>query len=479
MKKEFITRNLSKLYSLFTSITGRESTPREKSPEGIRDRLAECANAKGGEVSARLHAADLAKTYLDLDDEGRHNFLRVLALDFGPDTEQISIAYQKYKTTAGTSEQWESEAVLRAALYSPRERILTRFNAIPMGVKFLVDMRVDILRFMKESPELKILDSELKRCLASWFDVGFLELVRLTWDSPAALLEKIVEYEAVHEIHSWKDLKNRLDSDRRCYAFFHPKMAYEPLIFVQVALLKGLADNVQQLLDIQAPVADSAVASTAIFYSITNTQEGLRGISFGNFLLKRVIDSLKRDFPKLKTFATLSPIPGMMRWLKNNPGVVASACYVSDWERLDEMGIKGPKDPVFQGIATTPQEYACNSKLMEIFKDVLLRVAAQYLLEVKRDGMPQDPVTRFHLGNGARVEKLNWMADNSEKGLVQSWGIMVNYLYDPDRLEENVEAYTRDGRIAASSSVEKLAVRISALEAARARRKMRQRKRAQ
>ena len=252
--------------------------------------LTECAEARGGEVSARTRAAALAQTYLKLDDGARHAFLHLISLEFGPAPARVAAAHEAYQRAAGTAGQWDAEAELRAALRSARIRILTQFNAIP-----------------QQDPELAPLDRELESRLAAWFDVGFLELQRITWNSPAALLEKLIEYEAVHEIRSWTDLKNRLDSDRRLYAFFHPRMPLEPLIFVEVALTDRLADNVQALLDENAPVFDAGRADTAIFYSISNTQAGLRGVSFGNFLLKRVIDDLQRDFPKLRHFATLSP----------------------------------------------------------------------------------------------------------------------------------------------------------------------------
>ena len=253
--------------------------------------------------------------------------------------------FRSYQAAIGTPQQWDAEAELRGALRSRRLRILTQFNAIPQGVKFLVDLRADLLRFIADDPLLKPLDRELETRLSAWFDVGFLELQRITWSSPAALLEKLVEYEAVHEIRSWKDLKNRLDSDRRCYAFFHPRMPLEPLIFVQVALLEEIADDVQRLLDIEAPLADAGRATTAIFYSISATQKGLRGVSFGNFLLKRVIDDLKRDFPRLKTFATLSPMPGLVRWAQRDPEAFAEAFNATDWKRLDALGIEGGDSP--------------------------------------------------------------------------------------------------------------------------------------
>ncbi len=263
----------------------------------LRQQLQECAAGTGGEVSARNRAAKLGETYLGLDDAGRHEFLRRIALDFGPEPAKVDAAHRAYQSAAGTPRQWDAEADLRAALRSSRIRILTQFNALPQGVKFLVDLRTDLLRFLEKDEELAVLDRELESRLTAWFDVGFLELQRITWNSPASLLEKLIQYEAVHEIRSWSDLRNRLDSDRRLYAFFHPRMPQEPLIFVEVALTKELSSNIQELLDEHAPVFDPARADTAIFYSISNTQPGLRGVSFGNFLLKRVIDDLKRDYP--------------------------------------------------------------------------------------------------------------------------------------------------------------------------------------
>jgi malonyl-CoA decarboxylase len=268
-----------------------------KGVEQLRGQLRECAEGLGGEVSARGRAARLAESYLRLNDEGRQRFLKLIALEFGPDPKKVEKAHAAYQKAVGTAEQWKAEAALRGAMRSSRIRILTQFNAIPQGVKFLVDLRADLLRYLEQDKELAVLDRELESRLSAWFDVGFLELQRITWHSPAALLEKLIEYEAVHEIRSWADLKNRLDSDRRLYAFFHPRMPAEPLIFVEVALTDHLADNVQALLDEHAPVFDNRKADTAIFYSISNTQVGLRGVSFGNFLLKRVIDDLQRDFP--------------------------------------------------------------------------------------------------------------------------------------------------------------------------------------
>ncbi len=429
--------------------------PTERSLEKIRAQLQECAEGRGGEVSTRQRAARLAEAYLRLDDTGRKAVLRMIALEFGPDPAHIQNAHTAYQAAVGTPSQWDAEARLRTAMRSRRLRILTQFNAIPQGVKFLVDLRADLLRFINDDPQLQPLDRELEARLSAWFDVGFLELQRITWTSPAALLEKLVEYEAVHEIRSWSDLKNRLDSDRRCYAFFHPRMPLEPLIFVQVALLEDLADDVQRLLDIEAPLTDASKATTAIFYSISATQTGLRGVSFGNFLLKRVVDDLQRDFPRLKTFATLSPVPGLVRWAQRNPQELAQVFSQADWKRLANAGIEGPGCPRLAGLLEGDDAWAADPLVGRALRDPLLRLAARYLMHASRDGKPADSVARFHLGNGARIERLNWLADVSNRGLAQSWGIMVNYLYDPDRIETNLEAFAAGGRIDASAAVKR------------------------
>ena len=421
----------------------------------LREQLKECAASLGGEVSARGRAAKLAETYLALSDAGRHEFLRLIALEFGPDAKKVDQANKAYQAAVGTPAQWDAEALLRGAMRSSRIRILTQFNAIPQGVKFLVDLRADLLRFLEKDPELKALDRELENRLSAWFDVGFLELSRLTWQAPAALLEKLIEYEAVHEIRSWTDLKNRLDSDRRCYAFFHPRMPMEPLIFVEVALVGKLADSVQHLLDEGAPTADPHRADTAIFYSISNTQVGLRGVSFGNFLLKRVIDDLKRDFPRLKTFATLSPLPTLRLWADRNPETFA-ACFARDLGKIAKAaGIAA--DPEALRALLPKGEWAADPRLARLIEPGLTRLAAHYLLQGKQGGKegapPFDPVARFHLGNGARIERLNFLADTAPKGFKQSYGMMVNYLYDPDDLEENVEAFVGEGRVATVAAI--------------------------
>jgi len=434
-----------RLVKRLRSIVGAGDTAvvRPKRLDEWRRQLAECAEARGGEVSARTRAAALALTYLELDDTGRHALLRLISREFGPAPARVATAHEAYQLAAGTARQWDAEAELRKALRSARIRILTQFNAIPQGVKFLVDLRADLLRYLEEDAELAPLDRELESRLAAWFDVGFLELQRITWNSPAVLLEKLIAYEAVHEIRSWADLKNRLDSDRRLYAFFHPRMPMEPLIFVEVALTDHLAASVQALLDENAPVFDACRADTAIFYSISNTQAGLRGVSFGNFLLKRVIDDLQRDFPKLRHFATLSPLPGFASWIRKNP------------QALIDAGLE------LDAVQLAAGDWAQNAVSARKTNAALAQLAARYLTRTKSsrgDGrQPLDAVARFHLGNGARLERINPLGDASPKGMQQSFGVMVNYLYDTDELEENVENFAREGMIAMSATVRRLA----------------------
>jgi malonyl-CoA decarboxylase len=439
MNDSMVARGLKRMRKLVGAEPGPARMP-ARQLQLLRQLLRECAEGFGGEVSVRARAARLGETYLRLDADGRHELLRLIALEFGPDPKAVEQAHAAYQAAIGAPSQWDAEAGLRAAMRSARIRILTQFNALPQGVKFLVDLREDLLNFLDQDPELAALDRELEARLTAWFDVGFLDLSRITWNSSALLLEKLIRYEAVHEIRSWADLKNRLDSDRRCYAFFHPRMPLEPLIFVEVALTNHLADSVQSLLDENAPVFDAQRADTAIFYSISNTQAGLRGISFGNFLLKRVIDDLKRDFPKLKSFATLSPLPQLASWVKRNPGALAAT------------GIELS--------ALQSGEWASDRLLARRLRDPLQQLAARYLLDA-RQGLPAlgpfDPVARFHLGNGARIERINWLADTSLKGFRQSFGLMVNYVYDPAEIENNVEAFSNDGRLTASASVRRLA----------------------
>jgi malonyl-CoA decarboxylase len=308
----------------------------------------------------------------------------------------------------------------------------------PGGTAALVEMRKQLLKGMKAHPHWRAIDYDLMHLLRSWFNRGFLRLERIDWRTSAIVLEKLIQYEAVHAIEGWRDLRRRLEADRRCFAFFHPQLPEEPIIFIEVALTRGMSAQVQPLLDIRSPVAAPQKADCAVFYSITNCQEGLRGISFGNQLIKQVAEELKREFPHLRRFATLSPIPGFRAWLEKNA----------------ERGLLAKiQDPAWH-LGEVPEE----------LEKQLTRLCAYYLVQAKQPiekgqngSEPLDPVARFHLGNGAVLERLNWMADSSEQGIARSAGLMVNYVYWLAEVENNHERYVHEHTVVASPAIEKLA----------------------
>ncbi|HUA77906.1 MAG TPA: malonyl-CoA decarboxylase, partial [Acetobacteraceae bacterium] len=409
------------------------ASPSGEAAEPIEAQIRACLEGRGGEVSARNRAARLARTYLALDTAGQKSFLETLA-GFDSDPDSVAAAYQALQEAEDPAARAGATAALRRVLEPPRQKLLRQFTSIPNGVKFLVDLRAT-LRQTNDGPPLQALESDLHGLLASWFDIGFLELRRIDWSSPASLLERLVGYEAVHSIRSWRDLKNRLDSDRRCYAFFHPRMPDEPLIFVEVALVQGLAESVQNLLDEKAPLLDPHTADTAIFYSISNCQQGLSGISFGNFLIKRVVDELKHEFPNLHTFATLSPVPGFRRWLAD-----LLASEPEDLFSIEESASLRTAAPADRPAAETGPA-ALTSILARRFwwrdppmtraaEPVLRRLCARYLLTESNGSRARDPVAHFHLSNGARLERINMLADTSERGVKEGATLMVNYLYD-------------------------------------------------
>ncbi len=425
--------------------------------ERLRKQLRDCLDDRGGVVRSRARAADLGRTYLALNGTGRERFLKLLAAEFDIDHQAVAGLGERLVRASENAERRNIERELRVALEPPRIKLLTHFNALPEGVKFLVDMRAELISLAAHDALLAGLERDLKGLLASWFDVGFLELTRITWDAPAALLEKLIVYEAVHEIRSWTDLKNRLEADRRCFAYFHPRMPEEPLIFVEVALVGGMSDNVQSLLDEAAPVGDPAEADAAIFYSISNCQRGLAGISLGDFLIKRVVDSLAAELPHLKTYATLSPIPGFRAWLdKRIPEEGEGLLTAAERKAMQQLL---PAELATQGLGellSRPRWHA-EEPVAQVLKAPLLRLAARYLMTEKTPrGRALDPVAHFHLTNGARMERLNWLADLSAKGLQQSAGMMINYLYRQAEIEGNHEAYTGEGQVAASASIAKL-----------------------
>ncbi|VCU72244.1 Malonyl-CoA decarboxylase (MCD) [Pigmentiphaga humi] len=399
-----------------------------------RSLLQPCFQARLTDVAANRAARSWQEQYLAADAPRRGAMLEVLAevgASAGPAAD---------KTAA------DGASDLPRALSHARVRFFKRLNALPDGLPFLLALRTDMLEWRSRIPALQGLDADLEGLLSNWFDVGLLELRRITWDSPASLLEKLIVYEAVHEIASWADLRNRLDSDRRCYAFFHPRMPNEPLIFVEVAFCAEMADNVQLLLDEGAPMENLDKARWAIFYSISNTQQGLRGVSFGNFLLKRVIEELNAELPKIKRFATLSPIPGFCAWMARlgrdellaAAGKPGAALLGDDDGAALAARLRAAADP--------PQD--------EGLQALAMRLAARYLV-ARKGPLPLDAVARFHLGNGARIERLNWGADLSRKGRSQSASMMVNYVYELDALDDNL-ARLSEGRPAMSRGVSRL-----------------------
>lgn len=460
---DFTVSNLRTLRARWRDLAG---TPRALLPatltddavQQLRKQMRDCLDARGGEVSARARAAALGQTYLALSSEGRERFLRLLAAEFDIDHGAVIASCQRLAHARSDEEKSRLERALRRALEPPRIKLLTQFNALPSGVKFLVDLRAELMKLARHDELLAALDRDLHALLAGWFDEGFLEIRRITWESSAALLEKLMVYEAVHEIRSWSDLKNRLEIDRRCFAYFHPRMPDEPLIFVEVALTQGMADNVQSLLDETAPVGDPGAADTAIFYSISNCQRGLNGISFGAFLIKRAVDRLAAELPHLSRYATLSPVPGFRAWLDarvaEEGGELLAPAEQRALEALSDAGVANGHD--LTALLARPRWYE-DEVVVDAVKAPLLRLAARYLVTEKTPrGRALDGVAHFHLSNGARVERLNWLGDLSPKGLQQSAGIMINYLYRLEDIEKNHEAYTGEGRVAASPAIMRL-----------------------
>lgn len=459
--------------------TMREITPRRRDveidlkpglPETDEQRLVEaiheCIEHRGGEVRARARSAALGQAYLGLDGAGQRRFAEILATRFDVDRKSVDQAIEKVQAAEDDTDRAKAEAMLRDALEAPRVRVLTQFNGLPDGVKFLVDLRAELLGWQKATPALAGLQSDLRRLLANWFDIGFLELRQLDWSASAALLEKLIRYEAVHRIRSWDDLKNRLDFDRRIYAFFHPRMPDEPLIFVEVALVNGMAADVGELLDEERPADDPRQADTAIFYSISNAQAGLAGISFGDFLIKRVVATLSAELPNVKTFATLSPIPGLRRWMLRAPDEVAETAITNDETEKLRAAMGETADPALDGhgliaAALASDGWIGRKGLAAALEAPLQRITADYLHNRKgRGGRCLDPVAHFHLSNGARMERLNWLADRSQNGLTQSAGMMINYLYKLSEIDANHEAYSApDRRIVASTAIKNAAKR--------------------
>lgn len=456
-------RSLETLRTAWQDWTGdapeRSQKPLEgKALERLAREMASCIQEEGGEASARARAGNLAVRYLAFTEANRRRFLHLLLERFDVDEEAVRKATERLSAAQSPSELREARGRLRKALIPARLRLFKQFNTLEHGASFLVGLRAEIRRWLREEPAFMALDQELRELLGSWFDVGFLELRAITWDSPASLLETIGGYEAVHAIRGWQDLKHRLKPDRRCYAFFHPSMPEEPLIFVEIALHKGLAGSIQKLLDLDLPAHQVEAADTALFFSISNTQPGLSGIRFGSFLIKRVIDCLRRELPSVKAFATLSPIPGFLTWLGGleNPATFLSKSNVRALEMVAQernTDLTG----FLRELSANPELLRAEA-LAEGCREPLTQLCARYLVEAEhpRYGTALDPVAHFHLSNGAVIGPLNWMGDTSGKGFRESGGFMVNYLYRLPDIETNHESYKVDGKRRTASAVRKL-----------------------
>jgi malonyl-CoA decarboxylase len=398
--------------------------------------LCEALLSGRGEASGTAMARDVLDGYHELDADGRLAFFQELARHYGPDHERLKQALDALRTESSDADASD----LHFASEPRRQELFRRLNRAPGGTGELVQMRADLLGLLKGRGELLTLDRDVVHLLSSWFNRGFLVLRKIDWSTPANILEQIIRYEAVHEIRDWNDLRRRIDpADRRCYAFFHPAMPDAPLIFVEVALTETIPGAIAPLLaEERQPVAVER-ARTAVFYSISNTQRGLGGISFGSFLIKQVVEELRRELPKLDTFVTLSPVPGFMQWVKEGKDVPLSDDERKLLEALD-----------------TPDWFE-NAEFTAQLRPVLEPLAAHYFLKARTPkGRLIDSVARFHLGNGARLERINWLGDLSPKGLRESAGVMVNYLYRLDDIEKNHEAYANDGEVVASNAVKKL-----------------------
>ena len=384
-------------------------------------------------------AGEAFQAYRALEPAERTIFFDWLAREFSPDPEEVGRAADSYRKEPSALHLTRLLRVVEPL----RQELFRRLNLAPGGTRMLVELRRQVLAGLGPHPHWVTIEDDLAHLLTSWFNRGFLTLRRIDWHTPAIVLEKLIEYEAVHQIQGWRDLRRRLEADRRCYAFFHPALPDEPIIFIEVALVHGMSARVQPLLDPDSKVVSPEGANCAMFYSITNCQEGLRGIPFGNFLIRTVADELGREFPRLRTFATVSPIPGFVNWL-------------SAQARKPEPGLAEARIAAILETLQTPAWFT-NRQITDDLQVELTQLCAYYLLHAKHGKEPLDAVARFHLRNGARMERVNWLGDTSTAGIQRSAGLMVNYVYRPDETERNHDRYTRENRITASRYVERLA----------------------
>lgn len=433
----FVSDVIESLADRGRSLFGRR-TDRSPSTDSDLIELAELLLSRRGEASGVFLAQTLLSGYMEASDPTRTAFLHRLARDFGPDHKRLAAAISDYQAKSGP----EQATALHRAAEPRRQELFRRLNSAPGGISSLLAMRADVLRFSKSTAELGPVDADLSHLFASWFNRGFLVLRRIDWSTPANILDEIIRYEAVHTVAGWDDLRNRLQpDDRRCYAFFHPQLPDVPLIFVEVALTVETPSAIAPLLETSRMPIAAADATTATFYSISNTQVGLTGVSFGNFLIKQVVTDLRRELPSLRTFVTLSPVPGFVPWLQA--------------ARLGKSSTLGVPNELMAGLSE-PGRLTPETLESTQVRAAMSFAVATYLTGAKSsDGRPLDAVARFHLGNGARLERINILADRSAKGVAQSLGVMVNYLYAPDQIEQNHEEYVESGTVAISDAVKR------------------------
>ena len=393
-----------------------------------------------GEASGVARAREILGRYGELTTGPRIAFFEALSERFGPDPArmQAAIAAWREKPSDATA------AELHAASEPRRQELFRRLNLAPGGTVALVRMREQLIDVLDHRDDLTAVDDDFTHLFSSWFNRGFLVLRRIDWSTPAIVLDKIIRYEAVHEISDWEDLRRRIDPpDRHCYAFFHPALVDDPLIFVEVALTRDIPNAIAPILSPDREVMEPEKMRTAVFYSISNCQRGLAGVSFGNFLIKQVVEEICREMPKLSTFVTLSPVTNFAAWLARERAQENSAAL----SEADKALFAALDDPNWW----RDEETAAR------LQDPLMRAAAWYFLRASGErGLPVDAVARFHLGNGARLERINWLADTSDKAIAQAHGFMVNYQYDLDDIETNHEAYAETRNVVASSAVQRL-----------------------
>jgi malonyl-CoA decarboxylase len=393
-----------------------------------------------GEASGVALAREILARYGELTTGPRVEFFEALAERFGPDHARMERAIAAWREKVSDA----SAAEVHAASEPRRQELFRRLNLAPGGTAALVRMREQLMDVLKHRDDLVSVDDDFVHLFSSWFNRGFLVLRRINWSTPAIVLEKIIRYEAVHEIRDWEDLRRRIDpADRRCYGFFHPALVDEPLIFVEVALARDIPAAIAPILATGREVVETDKMRTAAFYSISNCQRGLTGVSFGNFLIKQVVEEVSREMPKLSTFVTLSPVTNFAQWLKRERAEEKSAALTNT-------------DKVM--LATLDQaDWWRNEEIAVQVQDTVTRAAAWYYLRARNErGLPVDAAARFHLGNGARLERINWLADNSDRAMAQAYGLMVNYQYDLDDIEKNHEAYAEGRTVVASSAVQRL-----------------------